>query len=252
MQKLLKCDLVRGTGEVKVEELGGCDFCKLGKLTQKPHPAAVVNNKGVDLLDLVVVDLAGPNKPHTLWGKLYDRVIVDTYTQRSFVKLLVKKSDAADVLMRWIPQVELQTGKKLKCLRSDNGGEFLFGKFTDWLSLRGVVQQTTSSYSPQSKCIDERMDMTLQDKARTMMLESGLPGLLWGEILLTSCVLRNLTPTSSLSVTPLEMWTGEKPSLEHLRTMGYKAIGQVDNVNMEGKYGPKAWMGPLLGSLVCS
>ena len=80
MEKLLKSDLVRGTSQVKIEELGGCDFCKLGKLTQRPHPAAVVNNKGADLLDLVVVDLAGPNKPLTLGGKLYDMVIVDTYT----------------------------------------------------------------------------------------------------------------------------------------------------------------------------
>ena len=30
MQKLLKGDMVRGTSKVKVEELGGCDFCKLG------------------------------------------------------------------------------------------------------------------------------------------------------------------------------------------------------------------------------
>ena len=101
---------------MEIEELGGCDFCKLGKPTQKPRPAAVVNNKGADLLDLVVVDLAGPNKPQALGGKLYDMVIVDTYTQRSFVKLLAKKSDAADVLMRWIPRVELQTGKKLNVM----------------------------------------------------------------------------------------------------------------------------------------
>ena len=134
--------MVRGTIPVKIEDLGGCDFCKLGKLPQKPHPSTVVNNKGADLLDLVVVDLAGRNKPQTLGGKHYDMVIVDTFSQRSFVKLLTKKSDAADVLMRWIPQVELQTGKKLKRLRSDNGGEFLSGKFTDWLSLRGVVRTT--------------------------------------------------------------------------------------------------------------
>ena len=66
MQKMLRGDLVRRTSHVKIEELGGCDFCKLGKLTQKPHPADVVNNKGADLLDLVVMDLAGPNKPETL------------------------------------------------------------------------------------------------------------------------------------------------------------------------------------------
>ena len=148
IQKLLRGNLVRGTSGVKIEDLCGCDFCKLGKLPQKPHPAAVVDKKGADLLDLVVVDLAGLNKPQTLGGKHYDMVIVDTFSQRFFVKLLKKKSDAADVLMRWIPQVELQTGRKLKRLRSNNGEEFLSGKFTDWLSLRGVVQQTTPSYSP--------------------------------------------------------------------------------------------------------
>ncbi|MCQ6525353.1 hypothetical protein NPX90_28385, partial [Bacillus paranthracis] len=82
---------------------GGCDYCKLGKMTQKPHPSATVNNKGVDLLDLVVVDLAGPNKPQTLGGKKYDMVIVDIYSQRSFVILFSKKSNAAEALMRWIP-----------------------------------------------------------------------------------------------------------------------------------------------------
>ena len=104
-----------------------------------------------------------------------------------------------------------------------------------------MVQQTTPSYSPQSNGIAERMNRTLQDKARTMMLESGLPGSLWGEILLTSCVLRNLTPSSSLSVTPLEMWTGKKPSVEHLRVVGCKAYCQIDKVNLEGKYGARAW-----------
>ena len=80
MQKMLRGDMVPGVRKVKIEELGGCDFSKLGKLTQKPHPAAVVNNKGVDLLDLVVVDLAGPNRPQALGGKVYDMVIVDTYS----------------------------------------------------------------------------------------------------------------------------------------------------------------------------
>ena len=116
MQKLLRGDMVRGVSKVKIEELGSCDFCKLGKLTQKPHPAAVVDNKGADLLDLVVVDLAGPNRPQTLRGKVYDMVLVDTYSQRSFVYLLAKKSDAAEVIMRWVVMVELQTGKKLKRL----------------------------------------------------------------------------------------------------------------------------------------
>ena len=45
----------------------------------------------------MVVDLARPNRPQTLGGKVYDMVIVDTFSQRSFVKLVSKKTDAADM-----------------------------------------------------------------------------------------------------------------------------------------------------------
>ena len=113
-----------------MEDLKPCDFCKQGKLSQGPHPRVDVSNKGTKLLDLVVVDLAGPNRPPTLGRTLYDMVIVDTFSQRMFVILPAKKSDATDALMRWIPQAEVQTGRKLNGLRSDNGGEFLSDAFT--------------------------------------------------------------------------------------------------------------------------
>ena len=174
-------------------------------------------------------------------------VIVDTFSQRMFVILLGKKSDAADALMRWILQAEVQTGRKLHRLRSDNGGEFISDVFTNWLSLRGVTQQTTPSWSPQSNGIAERANRTLQDKTRTMLLESGLPGSLWGEIILTSCVLRNLSSTSSLSVTPLEMWTGRRPSVKSLRVVGCKAFCQLDDRERKGKFSAKAWIGVMVG-----
>ena len=121
MRKLLMGKLVRGIDNIKIEDLQPCDFCKQGKLPQGPHPVADIVNKGTRLLDLVVVDLAGPNRPLTLGWKLYDMVIVDTFTQRFFVILLAKKSDAAAELMRWIPRVEVQTCQRLHRLRSDNG-----------------------------------------------------------------------------------------------------------------------------------
>ena len=203
--------MVRGIKKIRGGDLAVCDICKISKLTQKPHLEAVVYNKGEDMPDLVVMDLAGPNKPRTLGGKSYDMVLVDTFSQRSFVMLWAKKSEAAGILVKWILLMENLTGKKLKRLRSDNGGEFMSNKFENWLEDRGSQHQTTSPYNPQSNGIDERMNRTLQDKARSMMLESKLPGSLWGEIMLTACVVRNLTPTSSLSKIPLEMWTGKKP-----------------------------------------
>ena len=90
--------LVLGIDKMKVVDLQTCDFCELAKLSQGPHPIADVANKGTRVLDLVVVDLAGPNRPQTLGKKLYDMIIVDTFSERMFVVLLEKKSDAADAL----------------------------------------------------------------------------------------------------------------------------------------------------------
>ena len=129
--------MVRGIDKVKIRDLSPCDFCKLGKTSQQPHISS--NNRGTELLALVVVDLARPNRPQTLGGKLYDMLIMDTFSQRVFIKLLRHKSDAADILMRWIPRVEVETGKKAKVLRSDNEGEFISDAFSDWLSLRSTT-----------------------------------------------------------------------------------------------------------------
>lgn len=42
---------------------------------------------------------------------------------------LREKSDAFDMFKQWKAMVEKQTGRKLKCLRTDNGGEFTSAEF---------------------------------------------------------------------------------------------------------------------------
>ena len=64
---------------------------------------------------------------------------------------------------------------------------------------------------------------------------------------MTSCVLRNLSPTSSLSTTPLEQWTGRRPSVHHLRVVGCKAFCQFDKIQRTEKFSAKAWIGVLVG-----
>ena len=62
--------------------------------------------------------------------------------------------------------------------------------------------------------------------------------------MLAACVLRNLTTTSSLARTPLEMWSGKKPSIVKLMILRRKASCLYDKTKRGGKYGVKAWVGP--------
>ena len=45
--------------------------------------------------------------------------------------------------------VELQIGKKIKCLRANNGGEFFSNDFDTFCKNCGIKREKTTLYSPQ-------------------------------------------------------------------------------------------------------
>ena len=61
----------------------------------------------------------------------------------------------------------------------------------------------------------EHRNRTLQGMVRSMMIESSLHIILWGEALKTTIYLLNRIPAKATIKTPYELWTGRKPSLKH-------------------------------------
>ncbi|KAL8457169.1 hypothetical protein ACS0TY_035132 [Phlomoides rotata] len=58
---------------------------------------------------------------------------------------------------------------------------------------------------------------------RSMMSYSDLPKSFWGYALETAVYILKLVPLKSVPKTPLELWTGRKPSLRHMRIWGCPA-----------------------------
>ena len=112
---------------------------------------------------------------------------------------------------------EHQSGKKLLHLRLDKGGEFTPHAFMAWVALHVVDQQTTPPDSPESNGMSERLNRTLQDKARTVMVAGALPVYLWGEVMQATNMLRNMTPATNMQCTPFEKWSGKKPYLTKMQ-----------------------------------
>jgi transposase InsO family protein len=71
--------------------------------------------------------------------------------------------------------VELETGRKLKTFRSDNGGEFTSTEFESYLKRAGVKHQLTISKCPEQNGIAERMNRTLIEMVCSMLASAGLP-----------------------------------------------------------------------------
>ena len=53
---------------------------------------------------------------------------------------LKEKSEAFDNFKCYLARVEKETGKRLKCLRSDEGGEFISNEFNNFCIERGIIR----------------------------------------------------------------------------------------------------------------
>ena len=72
------------------------------------------------------------------------------------------------------------------------------------------------------------MNRTLVEAARSMLSISRLPPKFWAEALSTAVYLHNRSPTKAVSgMTPQEAWTGEKPSVDHLRVFGCQSYAYI-------------------------
>ncbi|UTT94513.1 hypothetical protein NDA17_004559 [Ustilago hordei] len=90
-------------------------------------------------LELVHVDLMTDFKGHANYH--YALVAVDDFSSLIYVEPLCTKSAALTALRRWIARMERATGRKLKTLRSDNGGEWCSIAAEDWQTQEGFKWQ---------------------------------------------------------------------------------------------------------------
>ncbi|KAL0287166.1 UNVERIFIED_CONTAM: Retrovirus-related Pol polyprotein from transposon TNT 1-94 [Sesamum angustifolium] len=125
-----------------------------------------------------------------------------------YVFLMKNKDEALDKFILFKNEAETQTGKKLKRLRSDRGGEYESSKFTEHCQTFGIIHEETPPYSPSSNGVAERKNRTFKDMINSLLLTSGLPKYLWGEALNTACHILNRVPLKHNTSTPFELWKG--------------------------------------------
>ena len=174
------------------------------------------------------------------------------------VRFLKSKVGAGDDLKSMILELErTQNGKGRKSfmrrIRSDNGTEFLSKDLKQWFCDRGIVQEFSATYSPESNVKAERLNRTLLDMSHTMVVAAAaLPNKnrLWAEAVNFSSHLRNRTFTSAgnyKDMTPFECITGEKPDLSNIRKFGAKTNAHIPKAKRQGEFERRADKGFCVG-----
>lgn len=115
------------------------------------------------------------------------------------------------------------------------------------LNDNGIVHQTSVPDNPPQNGRAERVNRSLAEKVRCMLIESGLHPSFWAEAAATAAFILNRTPKKSLNGrTPYKVWEGKKPDLSFLRVFGSKALAYVPKKDRL-KLDPKATECRMLG-----
>ena len=110
---------------------------------------------------------------------------------------------------------------KVKCLRSDNGGEYDKSEFKAFCATEGIRLMRTVPGKARQNGIVERMNKTLNERARSMRIHCGLPKTFWADVVSTTAYFIKRGPSVPLGFKiPEEVWTGKELKYSHLRIFG--------------------------------
>ena len=217
-----------------------CKACIEGKMFQRINTNA--DAKASKPLELVHSDLCGPISPESMEGSKYCINFIDDHSGLISVYFLKNKSDAANATKRFL--ADMAPFGEVKCIRTDNGGEFTSREFKDVLVENRIKHEFSAPYSPHQNGTAERAWRTLFNAARCIMSEGNVPKHLWNYAVRYVAYVRNRCFSRRLGMTPFQKFTGKEPDLSKVQQFGIKCFAYVQN---KSKLDSRAVQGQYVG-----
>jgi hypothetical protein len=138
MFELHKRNLLTG---VKSCKLGFYKYYLYGKQRRVSFKVASHTSKGVP--DYVHSNAWGPVVVPSNGGAHYFVSFIDDFSRKVWVYFMKHKSEVFIIFKQWKAQVENQTGRRVKYLRSDNGLEYKDTAFLEFCKTKGITHHFT-------------------------------------------------------------------------------------------------------------
>ncbi|PKU75779.1 Retrovirus-related Pol polyprotein from transposon TNT 1-94 [Dendrobium catenatum] len=169
-------------------------------------------NRANSVLDLIHSDVWGPAPTTSNTGMLYYVLFIDNYSRFSWIFPLRHKSEVFAVFVTFKTYIENLTSAKIKCLRTDGGGEFVNNSFISFLKQHGIVHQISCPYTPEQNGVAERKHRHIIKTTRSLLLTASVPYKHWPEAALTATYLINRMPSPNThNISPFELLYHKAP-----------------------------------------
>ena len=191
----------------------------MGKYAKAAFPRS--KNRVKSVLGLIHSDICGPMSTKALSGADHFLAFIDDYSRKTWIYFLKTKDEVFCQFKEFNALVENLTGKKIKVLHSDNGGEYVDKDFTNFCAKEGIRREWTAPYNPKQNGVTKRKNKTIVEAARAMLYDQGMPKFIWAEACNTAVYVQNRTPHQALGkITSEKVFTRKTPEVSHFRIFG--------------------------------
>ena len=127
-------DVAEGVNPIK--KVSHCVSCAQGK--QHRNPFLSSSSHSEEILEIVHSDIMGPFEVDSNGGSRYVCTFIDDKSRYAFVYMLCTKGEVFTKFTSFVAMVEAQTGKSVKIIRSDNGGEYSSEALKEFCRKKGI------------------------------------------------------------------------------------------------------------------
>ena len=229
--------LIEGVELDSASEPEFCDACEKGKAARQPFPKES-KRRTKAYGELIHTDLWGPAQTLSIGGHSYYMSFTDDYSRENQIIFLKQKSEALEAFKQYEARLMRQhDGAKIKTVHSDRGGEYLSAEFDAYLKGQGITRELTVHDSPQQNGVAERLNRTLVELVRAMLIGRDMPKFLWGEAISYASWLRNRLPSRATpGHTPYDLVNGKCPDVSSAHEFGTRLyVHSADGRKLEAR-----------------
>ena len=124
-----------------------CRVCLQGKMGRTPFPK--VSERATAPGDIIHSDLSGPMRVASLGRKLYFVTFIDASSGWCELRCIERQDQVSAEFEKFRALVYTQRGRKIKCLQSDNGREYVNKEHNSIFQKNGITRRLTVPYNPQ-------------------------------------------------------------------------------------------------------
>ena len=233
-----------------------CKTCLKAKGKRKAIRAKPYH-ESVRPCQVIAADIMGPMSVATSSGRherlpthrqyLYVLVLIDTFSRYVWIRLTKRKHHVVQLTVELLKHISVQYSQyRIECFHSDGGSEFQAYDVEGYCNSTGIRLSSTTPDKPSHNGKVERVNRTLMEITRSLMIEAGAPTLLWGYAVIYASVLYNSTPMKVLNgLSPFQKLTGKEPDVSKLHVWGSDVlyVPTEDKTDKLHHTAPAVWLG---------